>query len=72
MELCGGTHVANTSQIGFFKLISEGSVSAGVRRIEAITNEMALLYIGEKLTLLNQISEKLNNPKDILTAIQKL
>ena len=72
MELCGGTHVANTSQIGFFKLISEGSVSAGVRRIEAITNERALLYIGEKLTLLNQISENLNNPKDILTAIQKI
>ena len=72
MELCGGTHVANTSQIGFFKLISEGSVSAGVRRIEAITNEKAMNYIAEKLQLLTEISECLNNPKDILQAIQKL
>ncbi len=72
MELCGGTHVANTSQIGFFKLISEGSVSAGVRRIEAITNEKAMNYIAEKLQLLTEISECLNYPKDILQAIQKL
>lgn len=72
MELCGGTHVANTSQIGYFKLISEGSVSAGVRRIEAITNERAANYISEKLTLLNNIQSALNQPKDILLAIEKL
>ena len=72
MELCGGTHVANTSQIGYFKLISEGSVSAGVRRIEAITNERAANYISEKLSLLNNIQSALNQPKDILQAIEKL
>ncbi len=72
MELCGGTHVANTSQIGYFKLISEGSVSAGVRRIEAITNEKASAYILEKLTLLNNIQVALNQPKDVLQAIEKL
>jgi len=72
MELCGGTHVANTSQIGYFKLISEGSVSAGVRRIEAITNEKASAYILDKLTLLNNIQVALNQPKDVLQAIEKL
>ena len=66
MELCGGCHVNNTSEIGLFKLLSEGGVSAGIRRIEATTGHGVLKYIGEKETLISDTAEALkSNPADI-------
>ncbi|MGI6584425.1 MAG: alanine--tRNA ligase [Gracilibacteraceae bacterium] len=58
-ELCGGTHLENTSQAGFFKIISEGGVAAGVRRIEAVTGEKAYEYIKEEEKLMNELCERL-------------
>lgn len=72
MELCGGTHVAATGEIGQFKIVSEGAVSAGVRRVEVLTAEAAELYMNEKLALLNNAAELMKNPKDLLKAISDL
>ena len=72
MELCGGTHVANTSQIGFFKILGESSVAAGVRRIEAVTQQSALDYINGQLEELSQLKNALGNPKDVVSAVNKV
>ena len=64
MELCGGTHVRNTSEIGIFKIVAETGVAAGVRRIEAVTGPGAYeLLRGEEQTL-QRIAELLKTPKD--------
>ena len=69
-ELCGGTHVARTGDIGLFKVVSEGGVAAGVRRIEAITGHNALAYVQEQATHVAGISAMLKTqPDDIAERI---
>ena len=72
VELCGGTHVKSTGQIRRFKIRSESSVAAGVRRIEAITNNAADTYFNQLEQQLKAIHELLGDPKDIKAAIIKL
>lgn len=71
-ELCGGTHVARTGDIGLFKIISEGGIAAGVRRVEAVTGLNALKLVQNQETLIkNIIAEvKAQTEKDVLTKIQ--
>ncbi|MHC8948995.1 alanine--tRNA ligase [Sphingobacterium hungaricum] len=71
-ELCGGTHVKATGQIGFFKIISESAVAAGVRRIEAITGTKSAAVIREKFELFNKLQELLKNPKDFVATFSSL
>ncbi len=72
VELCGGTHVQATGHIGLFKIISESSVAAGVRRIEAITAEGAEQFVRGELKLLDEVRGLLKNPKDIVTSTKNL
>jgi len=72
VELCGGTHVPATGEIALFKFVSEGSVSAGVRRVEAITGEKALSLINEQSAVINQLSDLFKGQKDLVKAVQTL
>ena len=71
-ELCGGTHVKNTKDIWFFKILSEGAVAAGIRRIEAITNYKVLEYYREQEKLLLDIKNSLKNPNNPVKSIVSL
>lgn len=72
VELCGGTHVKSTGEIGLFKIVAESSVAAGVRRIEAITADKAMNFFAGKLAIVNELNDLLKNPKDIIKAVSDL
>ncbi len=72
VELCGGTHVGATGELGLFKLTSEAAIAAGVRRVEAFCGEQAEAYMNEQLRLLTCLRETLKNPKDIQKAVENL
>ncbi len=73
LELCGGCHVRNTASIGLFKIVSEGGIGAGTRRIEAVTGEDAYHFMNEQITWLKEAAEKLKtSPKEIVTRAETL
>jgi alanyl-tRNA synthetase len=72
IELCGGTHVPATGQIGLFKITSEGAVAAGIRRIEAITSGKAEEFFNDQIDLVNEVKALLKNPKDVVKSLQGL
>jgi alanyl-tRNA synthetase len=72
-ELCGGTHVRRTGDIGLFKIISEGSVAAGTRRIEAVTGEGVLKQLRQTSETLALVADSLHaKPEELLQAVEKL
>jgi alanyl-tRNA synthetase len=70
-ELCGGTHVANTAEVGIFKISSEGSSAANVRRVEAITGPAAIDWFREREAQLHEAGELLGNPQDPVAAARR-
>jgi len=72
VELCGGTHVTTTGELGFFRIKHETAVAAGVRRVEAVSGEAAEKYADEQFSLLQQLKETLKNPADLLKAVENL
>jgi len=70
-ELCGGTHVANTAEVGIFKISGEGSSAANVRRVEAITGPAAIDWFREREAQLQEAGELLGNPQDPVAAVRR-
>ncbi|MBR1514191.1 MAG: alanine--tRNA ligase [Bacteroidales bacterium] len=71
MELCGGCHTSATGNIGMFKIVSEGAIAAGIRRIEAITGEAVEQYLDEQLDLIGRLRESVKSP-DLVKAVTSL
>ena len=72
VELCGGTHVTATGQIGLFKIVSESAIAAGVRRIEAVTASHAEKFVNDQIQTLKSIQETINGSNDILESVMNL
>ncbi|KZR87143.1 Alanine--tRNA ligase [Synechococcus sp. MIT S9509] len=73
MELCGGTHVANTAEIGLFKIVSESGVAAGIRRIEAVAGPAVLAYLNERDAVVKQLGERFKaQPGEIVERVSAL
>jgi len=73
MELCGGTHVQRTAELGCFKIISEEGISAGIRRIEALSGQSALDYFNDRNSIINKISDLLKaNPNQLFDRVNNL
>ena len=72
MELCGGIHVKNTAEIWQFKIVSEGAVAAGIRRIEAITSDAVKSHFALQENTLEDVKVALKNPQDVLKAVNSL
>ncbi len=72
IELCGGTHVPATGQIGYFKITSEGAVAAGIRRIEAVTSVKAEEFFENQIAVLNEVKTILKGSKDVVKSVNTL